>query len=108
MELATKPKEDDFKRLWGIDFKYLYDYLDIRFSNYYKKPTYKTLPQEIIDEFNENEYVGDLISFIFDANLQYGDLGKLNSYGIVHRPLDEYLVIVDYGYNDNVYNTYYS
>lgn len=108
MELATRATKPDFKRLWGVDFKYLDMYLTNKDKEGHNRPTFYQLEQEILDEFNQNEYVGELVEFMFDFKGMASDLGKLSSYGIVHRPMGEYLVVIDYGFNNDVWKSYYS
>jgi len=108
MELATRATRPDFKRLWGVDFKYLDMYLSNRDEEHHNRTKYYTLPPDIENEFDENEYIGELVGFMFDFNGMSGDLGNLSSYGIVNRPMGEYLVIIDYGFNNTVWKSYYS
>ena len=108
MELATRATKPDFKRLWGVDFKYLDQYLTNREEEKNKKGRFYHLEPEITEEFDLNEYVGDLVGFMYDFNGMASDLGKLSSYGIVHRPMGEYLVVIDYGFNNDVWKGYYS
>jgi len=108
MELATRATKPDFKRLWGVDFKYLDMYLTNRDEEGHNRHIFYNLEQDVKDEFDENEYVGELVEFMFDFKGMASDLGKLSSYGIVHRPMGEYLVVIDYGFNNDVWKSYYS
>lgn len=108
MELATRAKKDDFKRLWDADFEDVGKYLFNREAENRNGWQMYTLDPDVKDELDNNEYVGELVSFMFDSNNKAGDLTKLNSYGIVRRPMGEYLVVIDYGLNKDVWTSYYS
>lgn len=59
MELATKASAKDFKRLWNVDNTNLYYYLDNRNNENKNLRKFYRIPQEIEDELDNNEYVGN-------------------------------------------------
>lgn len=108
MEIAFKTKKSDFKRLWNIDYEYLPLYLYNRYCEEHGKKIVYGFNDDVQSSFDESDEVGSLVSFMFEYDTPSGDLGKLNSYGIVKRDGEEQLVLIDFGLTNNVYSTYYS
>ena len=109
MELAYKVKESDFERLWGLDFGAIGRYLSNRDNeNNGRRPIYGYATAEEKFELDKSDEVMNLVSFMFDSSSSPGDLGKLNSWGIVHRPDGEEIVLIDFGLTNSVYQSYYS
>ena len=69
---------------------------------------------EIYNAFEETEeYKGSLFEglkrYIGDLRLHaYGDLRRVSSYGVVERDGRKEIVLIDYGLNNDVYDTYYA
>lgn len=106
MELARTPKPTDFKRILGVDVKYFVaqlrnDYL----RNYGKKPLF-SIPQEEIDKINELDEFNDILSFCMDYNINPADFSRLGQWGLVKRSGGEQLVLIDYGFDENVEKLY--
>lgn len=81
MELAKKSKKSDFKRLWGIDFGYLYTYLTNTYNRNNNKKQIYSLDQEVENELDNNEYVSELVDFMLNSDSLAGDLANISSYG---------------------------
>lgn len=63
---------------------------------------------ESTPEYNRSLFRG-LKDYMNDWGLHaYGDLQKINSYGVVKRNGVEKIVLIDYGLNNDVYDTYYA
>jgi hypothetical protein len=110
-ELALPVKKGDFKRLAGVDFdlfsRYAKDYEDRMRGRHSRYINYGITP-EIADIMMDNEWVSNLITFLEEADMQFGDYVRLSTYGRVNRNGKETLVVVDAGStNDNI-STYYS
>lgn len=110
MELAFKVSVNDFKRLWGIDFKNLGVYLHNKYSenNPYKRLGRWGLDEKIKEQLDENDEVQHLVDFMFQTDSPPGDLLRKSSWGKVFREDGEYLVLVDFGLTNSVYDSYYS
>lgn len=108
MELAYKVKVDDFKRLWGIKFKDLYFYLEKRYQENKGKRANWYVDDKVKEILENSDEVMHLVSFMFDSTTLPGDLCKLNSWGLVKREYGETLVLIDFGYTSEVYDSYYS
>jgi len=108
MEIAYRVKSNDFKRLWGINFEDLFEYLNLRYlENRGKRRMYHVDP-EVKEQMDNNDNVGLLVSFMYDSDSLDGDLSKLNSWGLVHRPEGDEIVLIDFGLTNNVYQSYYA
>lgn len=55
----------------------------------------------------ESEFLQAIQDFSHTANIEIGDFGRLNSYGIVKRNGQDVLVITDYGLTKDIYSTHY-
>lgn len=107
MELARKPKLNDFKRLIGFSLDEIIEYLIYMYD--YSIYSYKDLPlyiEEIIAEISENDYIYDLLYFINDKHINPKDFRNKSQWGIVIRNNKEHLVVVDYGYSEDVKKMY--
>jgi hypothetical protein len=103
MELAKKLSMSKFRELTGIkNINELHDYLRYSGNNHYSEP-----PKELIEKYDNNEFADRVKSFMLDFDKGYGDLGRLNSYGLVNRNGKESVVIVDYGLSNQVHKAHY-
>ena len=110
MELAKKMSQGDFKRITGFSFKdfsiaihnYGVDTINPRGS--------KTggVSEEILGDMWENEFVSSVLQYMPNYSIPSGDLMKTSSYGIVNREWGEDIILIDYGFNKEVHNNYYS
>jgi hypothetical protein len=106
MELAKTPKPTDFKRILGVDVKYFVGHLsNEHLKNNRRKPLFH-IPQEQVDIINELDEFNDILAFCSDYNINPSDFSRLGQWGIVQRNGDEYLVLIDYGYDENVEKLY--
>lgn len=110
MELALKVGINDFKRLWGIDFRSLYNYLHNKYREV--NPSYG-MSDMFVDKLKKNQLeesdeVIQLVSFMYDTDSMPGDFGKKSSWGKIFRDNKEELVLIDFGLTSDVYSSYYS
>lgn len=107
MELARKVTPTAFKQMVGVTIDQFRMYL----RNYQSRNSGGRqifgIAKEIEEIMNESEFVNDVIGFMNDTELGAGDLGKLNSWGLVHREGSDSLVMIDYGLTGDVYDSYY-
>lgn len=108
MELAVKLKKSDFQRIVGVSFEdyvsalryyYFTNIKPSKFGGYSKPANY--------DDLWENEFAYDMFNFVGNYGIPIGDLSRLSTYGIVKRGGGDEIVMIDYGLNDDVYDTYY-
>ena len=107
MELAFKVKNSDFERLWGVKIDDLKKYLSNMDRENHGKKGFYDIPTDIKYKLDESEDVNTLVSFMLDSDSPSGDLGRKSSWGLVNRKNGEYLVLVDFGLTNEVYQTYY-
>ena len=107
MEIAYRAKKSDFKRLWGVDFDNLGDYLSKRYWENHGRSNIITISDEVKNQFDECDDVQHLVAFMYDVGLLSGDLSRLNSWGRVNRSDGEYLVLIDFGFDEEAYKMYY-
>lgn len=108
MELAYRVKETDFKRLWNINFKDLWAYLKMRYMENQGKRSMFHVEDEVKERLDNNDNVMHLVSFMYDSDAPDGDLSKLSSWGLVHRPEGDTIVLIDFGLTNNIYQSYYA
>lgn len=108
MEIAYKPTINDFRKLWGINFKDLWAYLkNVNSQNRGRRSMFSINP-EIKEQLDNNEHVMELVDFMMNSDSPDGDLSKLNSWGRVHRSEGDALVLIDFGLTNNIYQSYYA
>lgn len=108
MELARKVGKKDFINLVGCTIDEMLYYLIYNGElNNGQRPSV-SLDQELNDRLSENEFVTSIFDFMLQLRCPAGDFGKLSSYGIVDRDGEKTIVLIDFGLNNNVYQTYYS
>jgi len=108
MELATRAKGSDFKRLWGVDLDDLSMYLSNFHSQNNGRGTIYGQDPELKDKLDNNEEVMSILDFMMNSDSAPGDLTKPNSWGLVKREGYETLVLIDFGLTNSVYQSYYS
>ena len=109
-ELATKTTEVKFKEIIGLDFSLYVHYISERYySNRPELDRNRNLEKFHkryldMDDINNNEekyYFPERVSqLIADADVAVGDLSRIASYGEVVRNGEKFIVIVDYGADD--------
>lgn len=109
MELARRVSSSKFKKILGFSIDTLWSYLwAISKSGNRDKSRLLGTDDVSVGEMDENEWVGNLTSFIFDYGYPYpGDFGRESSYGIVSRPEGDTIVLIDYGLTQEVLDTHY-
>lgn len=117
MQLARKAKLSDFKRILGVDFKVVCDFITDYWNSYSRGRWPRTISPEskkIFDSewFQEQMENYSLFTYLAEYLGNYqpdiiGDLMRLSSWGVVTDNGEESLVIIDFGLDDNVYNEYY-
>jgi len=110
MELATKLTTPIFKDITGFNFKDYQSVMLNHYANVHPEKRHYTRPidEKIANEMWEEEFIYHMLDFIGSYNVPVGDLIKLSSLGVVHRETYTNIVIIDYGFNDEVASNYYS
>jgi len=108
VERAKKAKRSDWKNITGWSF----DDWSATFSNYMndrrgRRGFIRLLVPEDYEDIEETNLFNELIVLSADFDLPVGDFLRLSSWGTVNRGSGDQLVLVDYGLNKNVLQTYY-
>jgi len=109
MEYAKRLKPTEFKKIVGYSLEELYDFL--RYYNRYLhggKYVYDPSKPDNADDMIENEFINDIIDIAGNYDMVIpGDFAKISTYGKVMRNGEESVVIVDFGFTRDVYETEY-
>lgn len=112
MELARKVTANIFKQIVGFNWS---DFVSAMNKQYYRVNPPKTFfsyrdepNTEIEDKMWENEFCYSMFSLLGNYDIPVGDLVRFSSYGVVNRGGINTLVLIDYGLNQENYESYYS
>lgn len=107
-EIARPVNPKEFKNIVGYDFSKVSEaFIKFDLSRKGKKYNPPTLTQEEYDDMWENDWVSNMFRYMGDFEIPYVDLTILKHYGIVSRKGKPYVVLIDTGLNNNVYDKYY-
>jgi hypothetical protein len=109
MELALPISEKIFEKIAEVSWR---DFVKAMEYYYFKsiKPESRVKydEPENYDELWENEFAYDMFNFLGNYQPPIEDLLRLSTYGVVKRNGADSIVMIDYGLDDDVYNTYYN
>lgn len=113
MELARKFTPAMFKTLIGFNWE---DYVKKMYKQYYrvnpqKNPVYGwkvDQDTELESQMWENDFCYSMFSLLANYDIPVGDLVRPSSYGIVKRDGQDTIVLIDYGINNENYESYYT
>lgn len=110
MELARKMTKSEFKKITGFNFedfiKVIHNYgldVDSRVNRGFKY----NIDPELSDQMWADEFVYGVLNYVGNYGIPTGDVERLNSYGIVKRNGQDTVVIVDFGFTQEVFSTHY-
>lgn len=111
MELARKLTPQKFKEITGyrwVDFVVVmnFDYIRITKPG---MPTLRGVSQELYQQMwdDEDNFPHEMLGFLANYSHPVGDLVRLSSYGIVNRDGEDIIVMIDFGFTQEVQKTYY-
>lgn len=110
MELAKRIGKSIFKRITGFEWR---DYVMVMHNHYGEitsKGKYRPIfgvDRETLEAMWDNDFIYRMLTLMEEYSIPVGDLIRLNSYGLVKRNGVDTIVLVDYGLNDEVYDTHY-
>ena len=108
MALARKVTEKNFKEITGVSFKDYCSAMYYRYNDMGHNRILKYSKPSNMDEMWDNEFVFSMMDIMSNYDLPPGDLCKLNSFGIIKKDGEDQIVMIDYGLNNKVYDSYYS
>ncbi len=101
-QFAKKLTPSRFRQLTGFDVNTVGNFIRNYEAQYNGKKPIFSIDKNIESEMWEDEFISGLRDIV-DQGLSAGDLGRVSSYG----ELNNNVVVVDYGINDDVLSTYY-
>lgn len=113
MELARKVTPPIFKQVTGFNWD---DYIKAMEKQYYRAnpekdrwglANKKVIPDELDQQMWEDEFVYPMLNLLANYDIPVGDLVRTNSYGLVKRNGEDNIVLIDYGLNQENYDSYY-
>lgn len=107
MELARKVTKPMFRKYFGVNPDEFGRYLTHRHNANHGKRNFFHIPPEVSSLLDQSDLFNEIYEFA-DAIGNVGDLGRLSTYGWVKRNGEDRIVIIDYGLDNSVYDTYYS
>jgi len=112
MELARKVTVAIFAQIVGFEWN---EYVMAMNKHYRRVNPQRSIGRfvdepntEIEDEMWDNEFCYSMFSLLSNYDMQIGDLLRLTSYGVVNRNGQDTIVLIDYGLNNENYESYYS
>ena len=113
MELARKVTPAVFKQVTGFNWE---DFKKAMEKQYYRAnpekdrwgmADKKVIPDELDQQMWEDEFVYPMLNLMANYDIPVGDLLRTSSYGVVKRDGQDAIVLIDYGLNNEVYDSYY-
>ena len=115
MELAGKLRPTDFMRIYNIPFKFyqqfiLWTHKQYSTDRYVQMRHFDWTNDQFVEalENNEDGLLGQIYSYLTNYCPDVvGDLTRISSYGKVNRNGKDEIILIDYGLDDDTYNSYY-
>lgn len=110
-EYVLPAKASDFKKCLGIDFNTFRNFVICCYNSYARSGRqYHTemSDEEFVGLLENNEWLKQLYNYMGDYQLPCGDLVRMTNLGMVMRYGKPYLVILDSGLSQDVFDRYYS
>lgn len=112
--LPAKP--NDFKKILGADFKDVSDFASNIDRSYNRRDSYlmkmaDNMIRHLYDKYENNDLVIELFNDIHELKGSYsqfvGDLTRIQNWGMVKEDGNVFLVILDSGLSEEVFNQFY-
>lgn len=108
-EYVIPAKKQDFKEILGMSFEDFQQVVMQIYNKYARRPVGTRLNWEQFEEIMENnEWLYQLNMFMSDYGMPYGDIVALRNLGICNRDGEAEIVVLDYGFNEEISKLYYS
>lgn len=109
-EYVLPAKKQDFKHVFGITFEKFIAVLYTVFS-WYNATNYrfysKLSDEEMSDLQDNNDNIKEYVDYVSNYQPPLGDIVRIANYGLTNRNGEDYIVLLDSGLSDEIYNTYY-
>lgn len=108
-EYVLPAKSDDFKHIFGINFKTFASMLRTAAKQKDRRGFYSPcLPSDVFYNLVENnDELGEFCEYIYNYNVCVGDMLNLRQYGMVLRNNEPTIVLLDSGLTENVWERFY-
>lgn len=113
-EYVLPAKPNDFQHCLSISWDDFQRFIISTCYSYADNKTRQTLTmyekmddEEFANLLDTNEYLYEIYNYIVDYQAPYGDLIRISNYGITRRYNQDYIVILDHGLSEQIYNDYY-
>lgn len=107
-ERAKKLNPNRFKQLAGTDIATLGRYLHNRWNEHKGQRSFGySIPDEVKEQLDNSEFVEQIVNLMYEYDMPPGDLGRISSFGEVHRNGKDMVVLTDYGLVASNYAEYY-
>lgn len=109
-------KEGDFKKTMDIDFKDIKDFVLNMDRSYDRKDSFlrkmaDSMIHHLYQKYEDNEEAIELLNNIHELKASYdqfvGDLSRINNWGMVRENGKVYMVALDTGLSEEVFNQFY-
>lgn len=109
MERARKCSPQEFKNIVGYSLEDVIKFIhnDLAGDYRYRDLKKQNIPQEILNDMYENDFIRDLNDFLHTYDMLVADIAKKDSYGIVKRNGHDEVVLLDYGATQQTWDKYY-
>ncbi len=108
MEIARKLDAQSFKRITGLPWAVFRSFMmSDRMRYTINKPMQFGGKEFTADDFYENEFVSSLTYAADNYGIMRADLESPRQYGIVNRNGKDFVVLVDYGLNQQIWSQHY-
>jgi len=111
-EYVLPAANKDFQHCLGLSFKEWCNVViaiesQLRPNSYNKFYRSKTTEQMLTELVDENEFIGEFYDYFANYNETLGDMRHIQNYGLALRNGKPWLVILDSGLSDDIFNNYY-
>lgn len=106
-EYVLPADEDDFIYTMGMQWDYFIRFLNDCYNLYKRKMNIGTNEKKIEKIISKRPMLQELIKYLNSGNIPYGDLMKIENWGLAKRNGRAYLVLLDHGITEEIFNNHY-
>lgn len=108
-EYVLPAKSKDFQYCFGMIFEKFKSFITACGKYHFDKNYFNPMPyDEYVSYINNNEYLSDFDEYIGDqGSIVIGDMLRIVNYGLTMRYGQPTIVLLDSGFNEDVWNNFY-
>lgn len=107
-EYVLPADEDDFIYTMGMQWDDFIRFLNDHYYLYKRKMNIGTSEKKIEKIISKRPMLQELVKYLNSGNIPYGDLMKIENWGLAKRNGRAYLVLLDHGITEEIYNNHYA